>query len=849
MLDACAKAKDPQRALRWHETMLARGLRPNNTTCTALAVALARAGDFAQALGALEAMEDFGLQGDAVAYTCLLDACAKARENLYAQKVFALMKRRGVQPNILTYTSLARAQGNCGRWDKVEELAREMRANYGIRMNDFFLYALLLAYAFGRPRQTEKAEAAFLFYVKEEQVPINKYIISGLSRAVGSQRAKELVYMTGYKVFRNRRPRAARWEVRAPAAPGAREAREAREDEAGQRPRAVSARAAGGGGGDRGPGWLHLGRCGRFCGQQGVGRVQAQSPGRDACVAHQRRGHSADAFAHQPLRGGLREVSEKPPQQRHAYVSEAPLRHLELMPTNPWCGKCMPQPLDGQLPVKPEQLATGQQSSAQALFENVDEFGTMTTSPKRAVARQARYEFFPKNSDEAVVKFHNRQPRIEQLGERLSLTATHPMTFFQRTAETPDEIELMPSMTRSRFSSAPFTGYDVQMNPDPGSDSECSESSSSGSDAPPKILTRLTTLEVSRMELVTLNHAKTQSLIESTRKEGVQSARARRTTVHTKFASLWQLLKRRQDGTISKEENYYLMSQLRFLPFFSDIPPELYDQIVDKIFTDTYVPGCHLFEEGEEADSVFMIITGEVKLRNENAGVLAHDSTKAAPCVLLGSDVFSNWQRGQPFTVKPKEDRIRSMTAVASGGDMGPSTTVAFSFPVDALECVSQYYRKKEAADRWHIVRSFAKSQRLSAQVCQKHQDVFTVKGYPRRATCSSMPARSLHSRRGTNPLCHGGRAAGGASGQEKDKLGRQVGKGKKERVGKGYLIGDAVLYGEPYPSAVVSTSDVKVLVVKASDYLHKLLNRSVVLPRPEGYQPTEGDLATTQRR
>ncbi|CAJ1380242.1 unnamed protein product, partial [Effrenium voratum] len=64
MLDACAKAKDPQRALRWHETMLARGLRPNNTTCTALAVALARAGDFAQALGALEAMEDFGLQGD-----------------------------------------------------------------------------------------------------------------------------------------------------------------------------------------------------------------------------------------------------------------------------------------------------------------------------------------------------------------------------------------------------------------------------------------------------------------------------------------------------------------------------------------------------------------------------------------------------------------------------------------------------------------------------------------------------------------------------------------------------------------------------------------------------------------
>ncbi|CAJ1429980.1 unnamed protein product, partial [Effrenium voratum] len=76
--------------------------------------------------------------------------------------------------------------------------------------------------------------------------------------------------------------------------------------------------------------------------------------------------------------------------------------------------------------------------------------------------------------------------------------------------------------------------------------------------------------------------------------------------------------------------------------------------------------------------------------------------------------------------------RLAHFARRGTSGDMGPSTTVAFSFPVDALECVSQYYRKKEAADRWHIVRSFAKSQRLSAQVCQKHQDVFTVKGYPR---------------------------------------------------------------------------------------------------------------------
>lgn len=61
------------------------------------------------------------------------------------------------------------------------------------------------------------------------------------------------------------------------------------------------------------------------------------------------------------------------------------------------------------------------------------------------------------------------------------------------------------------------------------------------------------------------------------------------------------------------------------------------------------------------------------------------------------------------------------------------------------------------------------------------------------------------------------------------------------ETVTKGYLIGEQALYGEAYPCAVVSTSEVKVLVLKASAYLHQLLNRSSLLTRPETYVPLEG--------
>eukprot|EP00435_Cladocopium_sp_Y103_P056168 s406_g18.t2 len=525
--------------------------------------------------------------------------------------------------------------------------------------------------------------------------------------------------------------------------------------------------------------------------------------------------------------------------------SQRPTRLLDLLPVAPWCGKCLPQPPDGQLPIKPEELVLGQAADIKALTENINEYGRLTTSSKRTASRSRAGV-----QEEGPVKFHTRTSRIEQLAERLKLTATHPTTFFARTVERPEEIELMPSMIRSRFSRDDFTGYDVQMNPASGSDDSGSDSDSEPSVAKP--LTKFTTEQVSRMELVALNHVKMQTLKQRIAEEGVHSIRARRTCLQTKFASLWQLLRMRQDGTISPEENYYLMAQLRFLPFFNEVPQELYETIVEQTTTQTYVPGCHLFREGDTANSLFLILTGQVHLRSETQVAMAYDTMKSSPALLLQHDLFSQ-SRGQPFLLRKVEDRTRSQTAVASlrengwgQGEAGPSTTVAFIFPDTVLELVSKHYREQEAEHRWHIVRHFAKTQRLSLQACSKHQEIFRVLAFPRSylfVNAGSKPdledAHIYYVMEGELSVVQPAR---------KDHLGRPRGKATKETVGKGYLIGEAALYGEAYPCAVVSTTEVKVLVVKASAYLHQLLNRSSVLQRPEGYLPPEGPVGDSSQ-
>merc|ERR1712113_1302018 len=88
------------------------------------------------------------------------EACAKAGDCQQAQDLFQEMRRCGITPNVVSYASLARPYAHQGNWQEVESLAETMKSE-GLAMNEYFLYAMLLAYASAQPRQVQRAEAAF----------------------------------------------------------------------------------------------------------------------------------------------------------------------------------------------------------------------------------------------------------------------------------------------------------------------------------------------------------------------------------------------------------------------------------------------------------------------------------------------------------------------------------------------------------------------------------------------------------------------------------------------------------------------------------------------------------------
>merc|ERR1719258_90300 len=100
------------------------------------------------------------------------------------------MPMQGVTPNVVSYAALARPFAHKGDWQEVERLGDQMRAE-GLEMNEYFLYALLLAYASAKPRQAERAEQAFRD-AKSMKVGMNKHVLTALARAVGRAKANQL---------------------------------------------------------------------------------------------------------------------------------------------------------------------------------------------------------------------------------------------------------------------------------------------------------------------------------------------------------------------------------------------------------------------------------------------------------------------------------------------------------------------------------------------------------------------------------------------------------------------------------------------------------------------------------
>lgn len=191
ILDACAKSGDASRAKHWIQTMADRGVEPNSHTLSAAIAACGRGGDVDGACQLLAKMADAGIGIDVVTFSSALDACASAGETERALKVFRSMEEHGIDGNIVSYSVLARAFSQKGCWEDIERLELELRSK-GLRPNEYFLYALLVAYATAKPRESSRAEAAFR-KACEEGVEVNRHIQLALGRAVGRSRSVQLV--------------------------------------------------------------------------------------------------------------------------------------------------------------------------------------------------------------------------------------------------------------------------------------------------------------------------------------------------------------------------------------------------------------------------------------------------------------------------------------------------------------------------------------------------------------------------------------------------------------------------------------------------------------------------------
>jgi len=200
MIDACVKALHgrlmTQVATTWFDRMIERGIAPTEVTFGTLIHAHAKGRDINGAVKWLIAMEAAGVEVNLHAYSSVIFACARGKlpeRRAVADDVFARMRARGVQPNILVYSAMARGAARDGDYLAVEQLLEQMTAEC-IKINAFFLSSLLWSYVDARPRQANRAGAAFVKYtpVIRHDEDAGKHLWAPLSRCFGREKASQM---------------------------------------------------------------------------------------------------------------------------------------------------------------------------------------------------------------------------------------------------------------------------------------------------------------------------------------------------------------------------------------------------------------------------------------------------------------------------------------------------------------------------------------------------------------------------------------------------------------------------------------------------------------------------------
>merc|ERR1719263_2717110 len=101
------------------------------------------------------------------------------------------MIEAGVEPNLYSFSAVARPFARAGNWEQVESFKEELLER-GLKVNDYFLNAMLVAYVQAKPRQTSKALTAFKEAVADGVV-VTDHVFNHLARVLGRSQAADVV--------------------------------------------------------------------------------------------------------------------------------------------------------------------------------------------------------------------------------------------------------------------------------------------------------------------------------------------------------------------------------------------------------------------------------------------------------------------------------------------------------------------------------------------------------------------------------------------------------------------------------------------------------------------------------
>ncbi|KAK3254127.1 hypothetical protein CYMTET_36650 [Cymbomonas tetramitiformis] len=143
LMDVCAKAGNLAMARHVLEGMRAARVEANPTTYSSLINAHVKSGDVEAALEAFQEMEEAGVRGNVVTYTSLIHVCASRGDIGRALEVYKDMRRAGVAPSVITYNTLLKGCQKSESLEQACEVYAEMK-KAGVQ-RDEVTYVTLLA--------------------------------------------------------------------------------------------------------------------------------------------------------------------------------------------------------------------------------------------------------------------------------------------------------------------------------------------------------------------------------------------------------------------------------------------------------------------------------------------------------------------------------------------------------------------------------------------------------------------------------------------------------------------------------------------------------------------------------